>query len=351
MKGALQFTRALLCLSLLPALAACDQKDLCMDHREHTSLVEVDVKAAWQLSWEYQYENGPQWQQTWPADHFGMSYDALRPARPEGLRALVYTHGQNPDSRNIGADGGKIYMHRGDNQLLFYNNDTEYIIFNDIHTLASATATTRARARSTYIGSPVMNGREENTVNPPDYLFGHYIDNYTAAPTMPPPVLDITMKPLVFSYLVRCPFDAGLQYVAVARGAFAGVAATVYLDDGHTGQETATVLFDFRLTDYGVEAVVNSFGAPGYPNGEYSRTDGVYGMNLEVRLKNGKIKTWDFDISSLMEYQPRGGVIELPGVSISDEEGREDSGTFGVEVDGWDDYEDIPVVFGPQPES
>lgn len=37
-------------------------------------------------------------------------------------------------------------------------------------------------------------------------------------------------------------FSKGLKYVALTRGALAGMAEKVYLNDGRTGSETATIL-------------------------------------------------------------------------------------------------------------
>ena len=68
-------------------------------------------------------------------------------------------------------------------------------------------------------------------------------------------------------------------------------AESVYLNDGHTGPESATVMFDCTLRDYGPEATVKSFGIPDYPGDHYGddtrTTEHTYHLNLEVRLHNG----------------------------------------------------------------
>lgn len=331
----------------MSTLQSCDQKELCFDHWDHSVYVPYRLEVDWELDWEYAYPGGPDWQVNWPGERFGMTYDALRPVRPKGIRALVY-HDENPvDQNNLAASGGDLPLRTGHHRLLFYNNDIEFVLINDISSAASATATTRGRSRSSYFGSPfVRGGSKEKTVNAPDPLFGHYIEDFTAETATAGETLELTMKPLVFTYLVRVAFDHGLEYVALARGALAGVAETVFLFDGHTGAGTATILYDFEITDDGLEAKVNSFGAPDYPNDKYSRSQSSpYGLNVEVRLKNGKIFSYDFDISRQMAAQPRGGVIEVGGISISDEDGKEDSGSFDVDVNGWGDFEDVPIVF------
>jgi len=329
------------------ALTSCDHKDLCFDHWDHALRYSVDYHATWSREWQYPSEGGTDWQAEWPDFGFGIGYDDLRPPKPTGIRAQVYTDGHNNEISNIPADGGIVNMTPGEHQVLFYNNDTEYIVFNDITSLAQAKATTRSRSRATYIGNSMLESPEkENTVNPPDFLFGHYIDGYIAEKSQVPPVVDITMKPLVYRYLVRYHFDHGLQYVGLGRGALAGMAGSVYLTDGHTGSDAATVLYDCEVKPWGIEAVVNTFGVPNYPNPDYSRPSGTYGLNLEVRLKNGHMLNFDFDVTDQILRQPRGGVIEVGGINIPDELGKEDTGSFDVNVGGWGEYEDVVIDFG-----
>lgn len=91
-----------------------------------------------------------------------------------------------------------------------------------------------------------------------------------------------------------------------------------------------------------------SFGVPSFPDSHYEPTKAEeggrrYGLNLEVMLNNGKLVTFDFDITSQMERQPRGGVIEVDGIRISDEDAAEGGSAFDPDVDGWGDYEDVEI--------
>ncbi len=43
------------------------------------------------------------------------------------------------------------------------------------------------------------------------------------------------------------------------------------------------------------------------------------------------------------DHEPHGGVIRVGGIEISDDDGKGGSGGFDVDVDGWGDYEDIPI--------
>jgi len=328
-------------------LTSCENKELCFDHWDHASRYSVDYRMNWRCDWQYASDGGVDWQADWNRYDFGMSYDALRPQNPSGVRAQVYVDGHDNEISNISADGGIVNMTPGEHQILFYNNDTEYIVFNDIHSSVQATATTRSRSRVTYIGNSALEKQpKENTVNPPDFLFGHYIDGYRVEKLQVAPIVEVTMKPLVYRYLVRYHFEYGVQYVGLGRGALAGMAGSVYLTDGHTGGDVVTVLYDCEVKPWGVEAVVNTFGVPNYPNPDYSRAGGSYGVNLEVRLTNGHMLNFDFDVTEQVVKQPRGGVIEVWGLRIPDELGKEDSGSFDVNVGGWGEYEDVIIDLG-----
>ena len=235
-------------------------------------------------------------------------------------------------------------MRPGEHSLLFFNNDTEYIVFDEMQSFALAKATTRTRTRSSYLGNSYMDKKDENTVNQPDMLYGSYMESYVAKNTTEPDVIPVTMHPLVFTYLVRYEFSHGVKYVSLARGALSGMAQAVWLNSGHTSDEAATVLYDCTVENFGTQALVRSFGIPDFPNEHYGRrAKRKYGLNLEVRLKNGKIKSFDFDVTDQVAAQPRGGVIVVKGIEISDEEGKEGNSGFDVDVKDWGKYEDIEL--------
>lgn len=332
---------------LIPVfLHGCTQKDLCFDHDTHAPKCEIEVGAEWMLDWQYTYTGGIDWQSTWDRYDFGVPYNDLRPSRPTGIKVMTYTEGADPALSVVGPEGGTFFSTPGRHELLFYNNNTEYITFNDLDYSATATASTRGRSRASYRGSPFLSGSgPENTVNAPDPLFGAYIPDYTAEMAVSAAKVNVVMRPLVFTYLVRYHFEYGLEYVVLARGAMAGMAASVFLTDGHTGPEIATILHECDITQAGVEARVRSFGIPGYPNPFYSRSTGRFGINLEVRLRNGKIMNFNWDITDQIATQPRGGVIEVYGAKVSDEDAKEDTGAFDLTIDGWGEWEDIPLDF------
>lgn len=325
----------------------CDHKELCFDHDEHALKYHAEIEAAYTRVWQWTQPGETDWEKQWPLD-FDITYQSLIPGFPKGLRTVVYADGVTARQDNIDTFGGEIALAAGRNDILFYNNDTEYIVFSGLGSMATASATTRSRTRPSYKGSPFCNTRGEVTVNAPDMLYGSSVVNYFPEKTQFAVPLKVSMTPLVFTYYVRLEFKSGLKYVALARGALAGMAEGVNLYSGNTSDNRVTVMFDADLQDYGVSAAVRSFGVPGFPNSHYgsgTRADYTYGLNLEVRLRNGKIKTFDFDVTQQIQAQPQGGVIVIKGLEITDSEGQGGSSGFDVDVEGWGEYEDIPITF------
>ena len=60
-------------------------------------------------------------------------------------------------------------------------------------------------------------------------------------------------------------------------------------------------------------------------------------------MTNGETKTFSFDVTDQVQGQPRGGVILVRDLEITDEEGGGVGGGFDVDVSGWGEYEDIEV--------
>lgn len=325
-----------LLLWLLPlGLGSCRQ-DLCYNHDEHSTSIKVEPVFTWELDWERAYaQHWPeQWNPTWK-----QSYESLRPQPATGVRALIYHQDGNYEENNLELSDDRLSARPGIWELLFYNNDTEYILFDKVESVASATATTRSVNRT---GFAALHP-EERTMNPPDMLFGHSIESYEPERTLEAVQLPVPMRPLTYTYYIRYGISKGREHVALARGALAGMAERVYLKDGHTDDRSGTILYDATVSEEGAEAVVKSFGVPNYPGDHYTRADGSaarFTLNLEVRLKNGEFQKFNFDVTDQLLGQPRGGVIQVDGIEIKAPTG---GGGFDVEVEGWGDQIDIPL--------
>ena len=319
---------------------SCEHKELCYHHADHAQKYHINVVADYRYDWEENY-GGTDWKANWPKDY--TPYDELRPGKPSGLRVINTGIDGKDNMHNISPDGGVITLFEGANDLLFYNNDTEYIIFNRVGSGsdASTRATTRSRTRATYLGSKYANEGEE-TMTPPDMLYGNYFEDYLCEKLVEAPEVKVTLQPLVFTYKIRYEFSEGLEFVSLARGALSGMARSVNINSGETSAEAATLLFDCEMTDFGARAFVTSFGVPAFPNANYpSRAEGKHALNLEVMLKNGNIVTFDFDVTDQVKAQPHGGVIVIKDIVIEPSQGTQGSGGFDVNVSDWGPYEDI----------
>lgn len=330
---------ALFVIIALGFCAASCRKDLCYNHDEHSLGVRIDVNPQWITDWEFMSEYD--WQKDWP-QNIGFTYDDLRHAIPDGLRGVMYNQeGKFLDQVNMPAEGGRMELQKyAPTSVLFYNNDTEYIIFDGLDQWASATATTRTRTRASY--SDVH--KDEETVTTPDVLFSSYIENYYHEPEFGGKATEVKMQPLVCKYLVIYEFKHGYKYVALARGAMAGMAESVYLKSGDTADKPVTLLYDCELGEDCPIATVYSFGAPSIKDGTYTKSPSDrFGLNLEVRLTNGKIYPFEFDITDQVKAQPRGGIIRVSGIEITDEQGLEGGTDFDVDVDGWGEEHDVII--------
>lgn len=338
---------------LLACLASCEHKDLCYLHWHDSTRFPHVVKASYEQNWEYTSTEGIDWEKVWNAEKFGMEYDDLRPGIPSGLCMTLFPANTLFSDLNITADSCCVGLPYGKTGLLFYNNDTERIVFDGMSDPSTAIAQTRSSVRGSYMGSPFTredSDEPEVTVNEPDILYSYYIASHNVNSTSTTDTVDlyVKMRPVVYRYLVRYYFKHGLQYVGKACGAIAGLAKYVRLTDRSTSSEVVTVLYDAKVRDNCVEAVVNSFGAPGYTGGYYIKPDDKCGLNLEVQLRNGKVLTFDFDITEQVYMQPRGGVIEVDGIEISDADGAPGSSGFNVGVDDWNNSDDINIDSRPR---
>lgn len=328
----LPFT-AICCIAVLCTVSC--RKELCYNHWEHAPSAKALIDAEYEYEWERDYGSGLEDSWRWDTE-----YDSLRPDMPEGLKVLTYADDGRQDERNVDACGELVPLFEDHQSILLYNNDTEYIVFENSGSFPATMATTRTRTRSTYSETH----SDEITVNAPDMLYAHYIESWHGERKIEADTLAITMQPLTYTYYIIWNFTGGLQYAALGRGALSGMAQAVYLTTGTTSEEKATILYDCEIKDNYIEARVMSFGIPGFPDENYQPTksgDDPYLLNLEVKLKNGKTLSFDHDVSGQVHSQPRGGVIEINGLEIPDDIGQEGSGSFDVEVGGWEDEEDI----------
>lgn len=332
------------------------------------------LQVDWHLEWNIKYVID--WETEWNPE-WEMDWSKVTPDEPEGVRLVTERISDGyRQVFNLPAGGGKVTLQPDTYTALLHNNDTEYIVFEETDRVASVTATTRTRTRSPYSD----NNPSETTVNQPDFLFASYaeefhieeLDEWVDGEEERVLVVDVPMHPVVFSYIIRFEFDRGKEYINEARGALSGMAGTVSLSNRRTLDDVVTVLYDdAEVSDYGVEAVVRSFGlcnfdpvpTDEYPDGHFYTPDETTAgdtqarsdrpkvdeqmrniLTLELALKSGQVKTFEVDVTDRMREQPRGGVLLIQGLEVTPEEGEgSQTGGFEVSVDDWGNSEDIDL--------
>jgi hypothetical protein len=337
---------------ILWGLAACDHKEFGWDQEQPgggsggSTQRLLDVTLEYDQVWHADYAqtyastlHAYDWMRDWP-DEVTYTDDGLDPLVPEGVTVYITPESGARYYANLQPDGGEVALAEGANDLLFRNNDTEYIEFTDDGSVTTMTATTRAVTRGSYLGNPYVNAtvEEEQTVSQPDVLYVAHVQDLSVPDSTQATPLTVVMHPLVFTYVVNVEVEAGLQYVSLVRGALAGMAAGTRLWDGSPSTEVATVMFEAEMTPTGAEAAVRSFGTPADPDDAV--TVRTYGLTLEFMLKNGNLVTRDVDVTDQVSVQPEGGMITVSGIRITDEEGQA-SGGFKLDVTDWGEYQDI----------
>lgn len=325
--------RVILSLLAIVLMSSCTHKDLCYDHDEHAPDTDFVLELSFDCEWHYNIDTDADWEQNWSM-LYGVEYEDLRPDEPEGVRVHVYNEDDQTETiRNLTKENATIHFNEeGHYDLLFYNNDTEYIVFEGLESFGSAHATTRGAGRSTMVNSP-------------DMLFGAYVDSLTVARNDVPDTLKVTLKPLVYTYLLRFEVSEGAEFISNAGGVLTGVATGVNLYDGSTSSGEGNIGFNCDMKgDYGTQGLLRTFGIPDYPNPNYSKNNGdrerKHELYLEVGLTNGKVNTFKYDITDQMLAQPQGGVIIIKDIKVNE---AVSGGAFDVGVSGWGDYIDVPL--------
>lgn len=324
--------RRLIIASLIILLASCTHKDLCFDHDIHSPKVEYILDLSFDCEWEYNVESNIDWQKEW-SEKYSIDYDDIRPSQPEGVRVHIFNEDNQTEAvRNLTKNTTTIrFNQEGHYDLLFYNNDTEYIVFEGLESFGSAHATTRSTGRS-------------SVVNAPDMLFGAHIDSLTVEKNVRPDTLQVTLKPLVYTYLLRFEASEGAELIANAGGILTGLATGVNLYDGNTSSGEGSLAFECDMKgNYGTQGLLRTFGIPDYPNPNYSKGEDRERKNelyLEIGLTNGKTNTFRYDVTKQLLDQPHGGVILIRDIKINE---NGNGGAFDVGVNGWGDYIDVPL--------
>lgn len=154
----------------------------------------------------------------WPAE-WTVDWDRMLPRVPEGVRLHVFDYGDKTpiSSHNFEHHGGRVAINSGRYDMLLYNNDTEGIIFENMHAVNEAVATTRTRTRSASYSNKYP---DELTANVPDMLFAAFLSEQELVKNEDEETTYARMKvelaPRTWTYLIRYEFISGREYVSEA---------------------------------------------------------------------------------------------------------------------------------------
>lgn len=334
-------------IAMVTLLTSC-RDELCYNH-----FPAADMNLSWLQEWER--DHGMAHVSNWDAALYGFEYESLRPGMPEWVTMIKYQEDGTSVEKYLDSKGGQVILDRDESKTkyLFFNGDTEYIVLSNLTSISRASASATSRTRPT-IGHLQERHPNTKTTNPPDILYTSFVENLPNVGLHEVVPMPICMEPRVFTYVVRYEFEHGIEHVALARGALAGMAESVYLLNGSTSDKSSIILYDCDLKSYGCEAIVRSFGAPSYPESFKGKsTEEIIAthpctLNLELMLQNGRMLEFNYDVSDQIARQPQGGVIKISGIRVEDEQNQYESG-FDVDVSGWGNHEDIdlPVTSVP----
>jgi hypothetical protein len=344
--------KALLAIAVSSMATSC-RKDLCYTHYRA-----LKINFEWDQVWER--NNGVDQKSLWEQRDHDFEYSDLDPDKADDVTILVYNFDNLDDvmvmySDNVSAD---VAIPSGINSIMMFNENVKYVDFNNLSERHSATITAHEKTRTTYTPKP-----GELTVREPDMLYGCYLSQLDEIAFHDSRELDVLMTPLTFKYEIHFMFTRGVHHVYLARGALTGMARGVYMRDGGTTEETATILFDdcVECEHGGLRTDILSFGLPDFVDSDFNGPEpsrvvsrdkpaqkaASNLLTLEVMLTNGSLKYFYFDVTDQLALQPTGGVIFVDGLEIDDDENIGSGGGIIADLDDWSNVVDVHIPFEP----
>ena len=364
-------------VALLPMglFTSCERKDLYLAQRGllnvDVSVYDFQLELLWGVDWQ------TRWQYLWDESLYGpVGY-----TMPTGVRANVYSINQTNKrvkytTRNLPKNGGQVSLTTNSSyDLVFFNNDTEYILFSTDDS-SYFYATTRNNVRA---ASP---SEEFAHFNQPDQLFGTYLhdlyvtddpDDYEKVVKEDGTVyyvyeIEATLVPYTYIYLCQVILlnnkdESGLRITGAEEIAVSGLSGGMDLFTRTTNannivaisQEDVKPLQEDRnltLPD-GTQAKGDIFGArimtwglPGVNPMERLSTrgeielDNPVNMYIGLKLRNGSTYVMEKDITDQLKQYPAGGIVTIviDSSEISDDiigEKPKPGGGFDASVDKW----------------
>lgn len=367
---------AIVILLFMTMLAGCQRKDLYLAQRGtlniDVSVYDIQLDLLWGVDWK------TEWQYLWDESLYG----AIGYTEPSGVRANVYTIDDDHTrtkytTRNFGTKGGRVNLAtKLTYDMMFHNNDTEYILF-DTDDATYYHATTRSSTKASYT-------RAYENYNQPDQLFGVFLQDLYVSddPDLYEAEVDedgtliylydvkANLVPYTFIYLCQVILvnnndDVGQRITGCEGITMNGLAGSVDLfnritdstnlisvtqDDIKPMQtDRELILPDGTQVEGDIFAArIMTWGLPGIDPLAQSKTrqatasavDSNY-VGVGFKLRNGAILPMQFNITEQIKQRPSGGVITLtfdtsvvPDSIIGAK--PQPGGGFDASVDDWE---------------
>ena len=375
---------AIVMMLFITVLTGCQRKDLYLAQHGllsiDVSVYQIDLNLLWGADWK------TEWQYLWDESLYG----PIGYSDPDGVRANVYALTEDNDrtrytTRNLAKGGGRVSLTTCQSyDMVFYNNDTEYILFSADDANDYLYATTRSNTKAAYT-------RSYTHYNQPDQLFGTYIhdlyvtddpDYYTLEyddegyPYYLYKV-EATLTPYTFIYLCQVMLlnnndDGGKRVTGCegisVDGMSGGVDLFTRVTDSTnlvtiTQDDTKPMLTDrdLRLPD-GTQttgdifaARVMTWGLPGIDplaqiltRAQAEPQDSI-GAGIGLIMRNGTVYPIQRNITQQIKQRPAGGVItlvidvaEIPDSIVGDK--PKPGGGFDASVDNWQNEINADII-------
>ena len=330
--------------------------------------VDLDVDRKWQADWK------ARWIFPWNARALGeLGYEA-----PASVRMHSYAQDAGSDvdpSKMFNFQGmsGRIRLIAGTYDFLFYNNDSEALLFDTKILPDDVYAYTRVVSPGLQLSSPVltalqkragtkadveMKAADDPVVLQPDALFSLSAPEQTVSDDPADcelvdghPVVRFrgTLTPATYIWLIQIRLlnNAGRVIGSTGGCALTGMAEGVDLKTNVSGATNVTVPTDVHVESAAdpdlLGARLVSFGIPGCdpydPASIAAAPAGEHFLVLNVAYNNGTSKNIHVDLTDQVRALPTGGVItlELDVDDFPPESGGQGSG-FSAIMKDWDEH-------------
>ena len=375
-----------LLLLVVSTFTSCTRKDLFLriDQSEiRININDIRLDMLWGIDWQtsmfYNWDEQV---------HGRLGY-----TEPEWIRATIYDLNSHDlartgsFNRNFTRAGGRVSLTAGQwYDMLFYNADTEYVIFGQKDLNSDYMATTRATSLNVYTRASESTAqapsRYYSDYNQPDELFGSFIDDMQISedPDHYETIIDslgnvvsvfnieTVLKPYTFIYLLQVVIvnnqdDKGARILGGKGMTVTGLAQGVELFSRRTHSEAVSVtsedvkptqsfknlelpngttadceVFASRILTWGLPDV-----APLLERTKASTEvidDNYVGVGLITR--SGYVYNYTTNITEQMHQRPTGGVItviidasEIDDKYIDKPQSENTGGGFNASVENW----------------